>query len=65
MKTSHIMCILKILTGLCLVKQKIKTKSTFANVVCSVLVVKSFDRTQKKLLNNKWQAKCKVRKSFD
>ena len=42
MKTSHIMCILKILTDLCLVKQRIKTKSTFVNAVCSVLVVKKF-----------------------
>ena len=29
MKTSHIMCILKILAGLCLVKQGIKTKKNF------------------------------------
>ena len=41
MKTSPIMCILKILTGLCLIKQRIKTKSTFVGVVCSVLVVKN------------------------
>ena len=32
MKTSHIICILKIVTGLCLLKQRIKTKSTFVNV---------------------------------
>ena len=31
-----------ILTGLCLVKQRIKTKSTFVNDACSVLVVKKF-----------------------
>ena len=37
MKTSHIMCILKILTGLCLIKQRIKTKSAFVNVVCNVV----------------------------
>ena len=30
MKTSHITCISKILTDLCFVKQKIKTKNTFA-----------------------------------
>ena len=42
MKRSHILCILKILTGLCLIKQKIKTENTFANVVCSDLVVKKF-----------------------
>ena len=29
MKTSHIMCILTILTGLFLIKQKIKTENTF------------------------------------
>ena len=42
MKTSYIICILKNLTGLCLIKQRIKTKSTFVGVVCSVLVVKMF-----------------------
>ena len=40
MKTSPIMYASKILTGLCLEKQKIKAKNTFATVVCSVLVVK-------------------------
>ena len=40
MKTSHIMCISKILTDLCFTKQRIKTKNTFAKVVYSVLVVK-------------------------
>ena len=32
MKTSHIMCISTILTDLCLTKQRIKTKNTFARV---------------------------------
>ena len=32
----------KILTDLCLVKQRIETKTTFVNIVCSVLVVKIF-----------------------
>ena len=41
-KTSHAMCILKISADLCLIKQRIKTKSTFAVVFCSVLVVKMF-----------------------
>ena len=50
MKTSHIMCILKILTGLCLVKQRIKTKRTFVNVVCSVLLVKTFEQNTKKIV---------------
>ena len=48
MKTSHILCILKILAGLCLVKQRIKTKNTFVNVVCSVLVVKKYELNSKK-----------------
>ena len=39
MKTSHIMCISKILTDLCFTKQRIKTKNTFAKVVCNVLVI--------------------------
>ena len=45
MKTSHIMCISKILTDLCFTKQRIKTKDTFEKVVCSVSVVKCVDRT--------------------
>ena len=40
MKISLIMCILKILTDLCTIKQKIKIKHIFANAVYSVLVVK-------------------------
>ena len=40
MKKSHIMCISKILADLCFIKQRIKTKNTFARVVCGVLVVK-------------------------
>ena len=39
MKTSHIVCISKILTDLCFTKQ-IKIKNTFLRVVYSVLVVK-------------------------
>ena len=34
MKTSHTMCKSKILTDLCLTKQKIKAKNTFVKVVC-------------------------------
>ena len=40
MKPSHIMCIPKTLTDLCFTKQRIKTKSTFARVVYSILVEK-------------------------
>ena len=39
---NHIMCTSKILTDLCLIKQKIKTKNGFVEVVYSVLVVKVF-----------------------
>ena len=35
-------CILKILTDLCLMKRRIKRKSAFVGVLCSVLVVKIF-----------------------
>ena len=42
MKTSHIMHTSKILTALCFTKQKTKTKNTFAKVVYTVLVVKTF-----------------------
>ena len=40
MKTSHIICISKIKTDLCLTKQRIKTEKTFVRIACSVLVVK-------------------------
>ena len=39
MKTSHIMCASKILTDLCLTKQRKKLKNTFQRVVYNVLVV--------------------------
>ena len=42
MKISLIMCISKILTDLCIIKQKITVKNIFANVVYNVLVVKKF-----------------------
>ena len=40
MKTSHIMCVSKIVTDLCFTNQKIKTKNTFVKVVSNALVVK-------------------------
>ena len=43
-------------------KTKIKIKNIFANIVYSVLVV---DRTQRKLLRNKWKTKCKIKKWFN
>ena len=42
MKISLIMCISKILTDLCVIRQGVKTKNIFANVVYSVLVVDKF-----------------------
>ena len=41
MKISDTMCISKILTDLCVIKQKIK-KNISTNIVYSVLVVKKF-----------------------
>ena len=37
-----IMCTLKTLTDLCLMKQNIKAKNTFVEIVYNVLVVKRF-----------------------
>ena len=42
MKISLIMCVLRILTDLCEIKQKIKTNNIFVNLIYSVLVVKKF-----------------------
>ena len=41
MKTSHIMCTSKILRDLCYTKQRIRTRKSFAKVVCSILVVQN------------------------
>ena len=45
MKINLIMCISKSLTDLCAIKQKIKIKNIFVNVVYNILIVKKFDRT--------------------
>ena len=50
MKTSHIMCKLKILTDLYFTKQKIKIKNTFARVVYNVLVVKMYWKNMKNFI---------------
>ena len=42
MKISLTMCILKILTDLYAIKQKIKTKNIFVNVVYNVLVLEKY-----------------------
>ena len=52
MKTSHIMCISKILTDLCFTKQRIKTKNAFVRVVYSALVVKMCRQSIKIELKN-------------
>ena len=41
------MCTSKILTNLCLIKQKTKTKKTFGSIVSSVLAVKEFWQNNK------------------
>ena len=42
MKINFIMCISRILTDKCAIKQKIKMKNVFVNVVYNVSVVKKF-----------------------
>ena len=42
MKINLLMCISKILTDLCAIKQKIKIQNIFVNVVYNVLAVKMF-----------------------
>ena len=44
MMINHIMCTSKILTDLCFIKQKIKTKNGFVKVAYSVLVAKRVDK---------------------
>ena len=57
------MCTLKILTGLCFTKQKIKTKKGFAEAVYSVLVVKMYWQNIKNclIINGKQSVKLKKR----
>ena len=42
MVLNQIMCILIILTDLCVMRQKIKTKKFFSDIVYNALVVKEF-----------------------
>ena len=42
MKMNHIICTSKVLTDLCLVKQKVKTKNTFAKAAYNVLKIKMY-----------------------
>ena len=52
MTISLIMCISKILTDLCAIKQKLKTKNIFVNFIYTVLVVKNIARAKRKLFSN-------------
>ena len=56
------MFISTISTDLCTIRQNIKTKSAFADIVCSALVVKIIGRAHKNLFNNHWYTKRKIRK---
>ena len=49
MKISYTMSILKNLTDLCVIRQSVKTKNTFASIVYNVLVVKKFWKKYKKV----------------
>ena len=48
------MSILKILTDLCVIRQRVKVKNTFADIVYKVLVVQKFWQNIKNLFKNKW-----------
>ena len=50
MKVSPIMSILKTLIDLCVIRQKIRIKITFADIVCNVLVVKKSYKNKKKFI---------------
>ena len=52
MTISLVMCISKILTDLCAIKQKLKTKNIFVNFIYTVLVVKNIARAQRKFSNS-------------
>ena len=41
-EVSHIMCILRILTDLCVIRQNVGLKNTFAYIVYDVLVVRKY-----------------------
>ena len=61
MKISLIMYISKILTDLCAIKERIRIKNKFANVVYNVLVVKKFGKNKKNcsIINGKQSVKLK------
>ena len=49
MKISRIIHISKILIGLCAIRQKIRIKTTFADIVYSILIVKKSSKIMKKM----------------
>ena len=51
---SRIISISKISRDLCAIRQKIKTKNTFADIVYNALVVKISCKNIKSLFENKW-----------
>ena len=53
MKTSHTMSVSKILTNFSSIRQNIKIKNTFADIVNNVLVVKKFWQNINKILQKK------------
>ena len=61
MKINLIMYILKILTDLCAIEERIRIKNKFANVAYNVLVVKKFGKNKKKcsIINGKQSVKLK------
>ena len=65
MKPSHIMCIPKTLTDLCFTKQRIKTKSTFARVVYSILVENAVYEFIKGVLKEYQYCKKVLKKDFN
>ena len=50
MVINHIMCTIKILTDLCFIKRRIKTKNGFVEAVYSVLVIKICWQTIKEIV---------------
>ena len=58
------MSLLKILTDLCTIRQKISIKNTFVDILNNVLLVKKSYKSRKKLLE-KWQTNCKIKKWFN
>ena len=50
MRINHAMSTSKTLTDLCVIRQDLRLKNTFANVAYNVLVVQIFSKNLKKLI---------------